>query len=72
MGFIVNHVAGAYILENTLPPPGGGKISADVIWGKKYEKAKRKRGKMYKKKEESGKKGKKGKENEKKGSKRVK
>jgi hypothetical protein len=23
------------------PPPGG--ISADVIWGKKYEKAKRKR-----------------------------
>jgi hypothetical protein len=27
------------------PPPGGG-ISADVIWGKKYEKTKRKRGKM--------------------------
>jgi hypothetical protein len=25
---------------------GGEKISADVIWGKKYEKAKRKRGKM--------------------------
>jgi hypothetical protein len=30
------------------PPPlgGGGEISADVIWGKKYEKMKRKRGKM--------------------------
>jgi hypothetical protein len=27
-------------------PPWGGGISADVIWGKKYEKAKRKRGKM--------------------------
>jgi hypothetical protein len=26
------------------PPPGGE--SADVIWGKKYEKVKRKRGKM--------------------------
>ncbi len=24
----------------------GGEISADVIWGKKYEKAKRKKGKM--------------------------
>jgi hypothetical protein len=42
-------------LENT-PPPGGEGISADVIWGKKYEKAKRKRGKMKKKKEESEKK----------------
>jgi hypothetical protein len=41
-----------------IPPPLGGveKISADVIWGKKYEKAKRKRGKKLKKKEESGKK----------------
>jgi hypothetical protein len=29
-----------------IPPPGGEKISADVIWGKKYEKAKRKKGKM--------------------------
>jgi hypothetical protein len=37
--------AGAYILENTPPPLGEEKISADVIWGKKYEKAKRKRGK---------------------------
>jgi hypothetical protein len=36
---------GAYILENT-PPPRGGGISADVIWGKKYEKAERKWGKM--------------------------
>jgi hypothetical protein len=35
--------AGAYILENT---PGGGGISADVIWGKKYEKAMRKKGKL--------------------------
>jgi hypothetical protein len=29
-----------------------GKISADVIWRKKYEKWKRKKGKLYKKKEE--------------------
>ncbi len=36
---------GVYILENT-PAPWGGKISADVIWGKKYEKPKRKKGKM--------------------------
>jgi hypothetical protein len=34
-----------YILENT-PPPRGVGISADVIWGKKYEKGKRKRWKM--------------------------
>jgi hypothetical protein len=47
--------AGVYILENT-PSPRGGEISADVIWGKKYEKAKRKKGKMWKKKEERGKK----------------
>jgi hypothetical protein len=43
-------------MENTPPPWGGEKISADVIWGKKYEKAKRKRGKMSKKKEEREKK----------------
>jgi hypothetical protein len=36
--------AGVYILENTPPPLGGREISADVIWGKKYEKGKRKRG----------------------------
>jgi hypothetical protein len=38
------------------PPGGGGKISPDVIWGKKYEKVKRKKGIMSKKKEERGKK----------------
>ncbi len=38
------------------PPPGGEKISADAIWGKKYEKTKRKRWKMWKKREERGKK----------------
>jgi hypothetical protein len=43
--FATFHISGVYILENTLPPLGGG-ISADVIWGKKYEKAKRKRCKM--------------------------
>jgi hypothetical protein len=48
--------AGVYIMENSPPPGGGGEISADVIWGKKYEKAKRKRGKMLKKKEEREKK----------------
>jgi hypothetical protein len=36
-------LAGVYILEKL--PPGGG-ISVDGIWGKKYEKVKRKRGKM--------------------------
>jgi hypothetical protein len=36
---------GAYILENISPPWGGG-ISADVILGKKYEKTKRKMGKI--------------------------
>ncbi len=40
----------AYILENT--PLGGGGISANVIWRKKYEKVKRNRGKMQKKKKE--------------------
>jgi hypothetical protein len=37
--------AGVYILENT-PPLGGGEISANVIWGKKYEKAMRKKGEI--------------------------
>jgi hypothetical protein len=64
-------VSGVYILENT--PPWGGGISADVIWGKKYEKVKRKRGENLKEKGRKGKeKGRKGKENEKRGSKRVK
>ncbi len=61
-------IAGVYILENT-PPLGGEEISADVIWGKKYKKAERKRGKILKKKEE---KKRKGKENEKRVSKREK
>jgi hypothetical protein len=47
---------GVYIMENNPPPRGGGEISDDVIWGKKYEKAKRKRRKMWKKREERGKK----------------
>jgi hypothetical protein len=47
-----------------LPPWGEGEISSDINWGKKCEKAKRKRGKIEKK-------GRKGKENEKRGSKRV-
>jgi hypothetical protein len=31
------------------PPPGGGEISANVIWGKKYEKGKRKAGNLNEK-----------------------
>jgi hypothetical protein len=56
---------GVYVLENTPPPPPGGEISADVIWGKKYEKWKRKREKEGKCKRKSKKgevKGRKGKE----------
>jgi hypothetical protein len=37
---------GLYIGKYPPSPGGEEKISADVIWGKKYEKAKRKRGKM--------------------------
>jgi hypothetical protein len=44
-------------LENT---PGGGGVSADITYGKKYENVKRKRGKIEKKKEERGKKMRKG------------
>jgi hypothetical protein len=63
---------GVYILENT-PPPPGGEISADVIWGEIYEKVKRKREENVKEKGRKGKeKGRKEKENEKRGSKRVK
>ncbi len=59
-------------MENT-PPPRGGEILADVIWGKKYEKVKRKKGENVKEKEKKRKeKERKGKENEKRGSKRVK
>jgi hypothetical protein len=62
------------------PPPRGREISAEVIWGKKYEKVKRKKGENVKEKRRKGKeklrkgkeKGRKGKENEKRGSKRVK
>jgi hypothetical protein len=65
-------VRGLYI-GNTPPPPWGREISVDVIWGKIYEKVKRKRGENVKEKGRKGKeKGRKGKENEKKGSKRVK
>ncbi len=39
-------------MENTPPHPGGGGISADDFWRKKYEKAKRKRRKMKMNKEE--------------------
>jgi hypothetical protein len=61
----------AYILEITPPllEGAGGGISAEIIWGKKNEKAKRKRGKC-KRKEKKGER--KGKEHEKRGSKRVK
>jgi hypothetical protein len=50
------------------PPPGGKGISANVIWGEKYEKAKRKRGKKIKEKGRKGKeKGRTGKEKGRKG-----
>jgi hypothetical protein len=51
-------------LANTPLLPGGD-ISANVIWGKKYETGKRKRGKMHDKKEEKGRKKKKGKKSKK-------
>jgi hypothetical protein len=50
------------IIENT--PPPGGRISPDVIWGKKYEKANRKGGKC-------GRKGKKGEIKRKKGERKL-
>jgi hypothetical protein len=66
-------LAGVYILENTPPPSGGGGISAHVIWGKKYENAKNKKGENVKEKGRKGEeKGRKGKENDKRGGKRVK
>ncbi len=64
-------------MENP-PPPRGGEVSADVIWGKKYEKAKRRRGKYKrkrKKRERNRKKGerkRKWKEKETRGSTRLK
>jgi hypothetical protein len=40
--------SGVYILENTSPPPRGGggevKITVDVIWGRKHETGRRKKG----------------------------
>jgi hypothetical protein len=42
-------------LEN-ISPWGGGEISADVIWGKKYEKVRKKGGKC-KRKRKKGEKG---------------
>ncbi len=39
-------------MEDTTPPPipgRGGEKSADVIWGKKFETGKRKRGKLKRK-----------------------
>ncbi len=56
---LLNFMPGVYILEN-IPPPGR-EISADVIWGKKYEKGKRKG------KKEKGRKGKKKRKGEVKG-----
>ncbi len=54
---------GRGIYNGKYPPGGGGEISANVILGKKYEKWKRKRGKVEEKKRENGKeKGRKGKE----------
>jgi hypothetical protein len=42
-------LAGVYILEDT-PPQGRGEISANVIWGKKYENTKNKKGENVKEK----------------------
>jgi hypothetical protein len=53
-------------LENTFPPWGEGKISADVIWGEQNCENDEKKGEIVKEK------GRKEKENEKRGSKRVK
>ncbi len=67
----VRVVARVYILENT-PPPGGGGISADVIWGKNMKRGREKGGNVKEKGRKGKEKGRKGKENEKRGSKRVK
>ncbi len=56
-------VRGLYNGKYPPPPGGGGEISADVIWGKKYEKAKRKKAENAEEKGRKGKeKGRKGKE----------
>jgi hypothetical protein len=65
----LNFSPGVYILENAPPPRGG--ISSDDIWGKKYEKAKRKRGENVKEKGRKGKeKGIRGKKKEERGKKK--
>jgi hypothetical protein len=51
--------SGAYILENTPPPGGGGNICRCHL-GEKYEKVKRKRGKSKRKRKKVGRKRKKG------------
>jgi hypothetical protein len=63
--------AGVYILENTSPPWGRGKISADVIWGKNIIRVREKGGKCKRKRKKEERK-RKGKENEKRGRKGVK
>jgi hypothetical protein len=46
LGIVCHSIRGLYFGKYPPPPGGREKISADVIWGKKYEKAKRKKGKM--------------------------
>jgi hypothetical protein len=41
-----HHQGSIYRKISPPPPLGGGEITADVIWEKKYEKGKRKRRKM--------------------------
>ncbi len=60
-------ISGAYILENTFSPWGGGNISRGHL-GEKIWKSEEKKGENVKEKRRKGKeKGRKGKENEKKG-----
>jgi hypothetical protein len=63
---------GAYILENTPPPPRGGKYKPLSFGGKNMKRRKEKGEKVKEKGRKWEEKGKKGKENEKSGSKRVK
>jgi hypothetical protein len=51
---------GLYIGKFPPPPKGEGGISADVIYGKKYDKVKRKKGKMLRKRKKGERKRKKG------------
>jgi hypothetical protein len=48
-------LTGVAVSRKIPPPPGGQGISANVIWGKKYESGREKRGNV----QEKGKKGKK-------------